>query len=86
MRTKLFLLLAIFFGTQIGQAFACAVCMGGNNPRTGEHIAAAVWVMVGVIGTVFGGVGAFTFKIWRHSHAPLEPHQQLVAEDFAQYE
>ena len=30
------------------------------------------------IQSVLGGIGAFSFKIWRHSQMPAPPHEQLI--------
>jgi hypothetical protein len=49
-------------------------------------MAVAIWVLMGVIMSVMGGVGAFSFHLWKHAHTPLEPHQQLTDEDFKPYE
>jgi hypothetical protein len=46
----------------------------------------AIWVMIGAIMSVLGGIGAFSFHLWRHASAPLEPHEQLIAEDFDSYD
>lgn len=86
MKTKLLLLLAIFFSTQIGQALACAVCFGAPGAKSTEHMAIAVWVMIGVVMTVMGGVGAFSFHLWRHANTPLTPDKELTNEDLSQYE
>lgn len=86
MKRKIFVLASLFFASQIGQAMACAVCFGAKDAKTTEHMAVAIWVMLGAIMSVLGGVGAFSFQIWRHSNLPLEPHQELTEEDLEQYE
>ncbi|MGI9086662.1 MAG: hypothetical protein ACR2HH_02810 [Chthoniobacterales bacterium] len=78
--------LIIFLGTQAGQALACAVCYGAAGSKVNDHMAIAIWVMLGAIMSVLGGVGAFSFHLWRHAHMPLEPHQELTEEDFAEYD
>ena len=85
MKTKLVVLAAIFFSSQIGQAMACAVCFGAKDAKSTEHMAVAIWVMLGAIMSVLGGVGAFSFRLWRYSKTPLAPDQQLVDEDFDKY-
>jgi hypothetical protein len=49
-------------------------------------MAIAIWVLMGAVMSVLGGVGAFGFHLWRHAHTPLEPHEELVEEDLEQYE
>jgi hypothetical protein len=49
-------------------------------------MATAIWVLLGVVMSVMGGVGAFGFHIWKHANTPLEPHQQLTDEDLKPYE
>lgn len=86
MKTKLFVLLAIILASPTGQALACATCMGAKDSKSTAHLAAAIWVMVGAIASVLGGVSAFGIHLWRHAGIPLEPHQQLIDEDFENYD
>ena len=86
MKTKLILLLAIFFSSQIGQAFACAVCFGARDAKSTQNMAVAIWVMIGAVMSVLGGVSAFGVHLWRHASTPLEPHEQLIDEDFEKYD
>jgi hypothetical protein len=86
MKARIILGLVLFLGSQMGQALACSVCYGAKDGKTTEHMAVAIWVMLGVVMSVMGGVGAFGFHIWRHANTPLEPHQQLTDEDLKPYE
>lgn len=86
MKARIILGLFLFFGSQTGQALACSVCYGAKDGKTTEHMAVAIWVLMGVVMSVMGGVGAFGFHIWRHANTPLEPHQQLTDEDLDKYE
>jgi hypothetical protein len=89
MKTKLVPLLLIV--APFAQSFACQACFGdyrslpGGPPKNVEHMAAAVWVMMFIIMSVLGGVGAFSFHLWRRGRMPLEPHEQLAEEDLSQY-
>jgi hypothetical protein len=86
MKTKLIGAFLLVLSSQMGQAIACSVCFGARDAKSSEHMAIAVWVMMGVIMSVMGGVGAFGFHIWRHANTPLEPHQELTDENLDQYE
>lgn len=86
MRVKLLLSVTLGLLCQIGQGFACSVCFTGPDSETGQHMAIAVWVLMGVIMSVMGGVGAFSFHLWRHANTPLEPHQELAEENLDRYE
>jgi len=86
MKTKLLVAFVLFFASQTGQALACAVCYGAKDGKTTEHMAVAIWVLMGVVMSVMGGVGAFGFQIWRHANTPLEPHQELTDEDLDRYD
>lgn len=92
MKTRLFALLIVFLGTQIGQAVACSVCFGnypaaaGGPPASAHHMAIAIWILLGAVMSVLGGVGAFGFHLWRHAQMPLAPHHELTEEDFAEYD
>ena len=43
-------------------------------------------VFFGAVMSVLGGIGAFSFHLWRHGRMPLEPHQELTEEDLSKYE
>jgi len=45
-----------------------------------------IWFLMAAVMSVLGGVGAFSFHLWRHSRMPLEPHQELTQEDLNEYE
>ena len=78
------LLLSILFTAQ--EAAACPFCYGAKDGKSTEHMAVAIWFLFGAVMFVLGGVGAFSFHLWRHSRMPLEPHQQLNEEDLQKYD
>ena len=86
MKAKLLTTLVVLFSSQAGQILACSVCYGAKDGKTTEHMAVAIWVLMGVMMSVLGGVGAFSFHIWRHANTPLEPYQELTDEDLEPYE
>ena len=86
MRTKLLVAVMLFLSSQAGQAIACSVCFGAKDGKSTEHMAVAIWVLMGVVMSVMGGVGAFSFHLWRHANTPLEPHQELTDEDLDRYD
>jgi hypothetical protein len=86
MKARLILSICIFLGTSAGQALACSVCFGARDAKSTEHMAVAIWVLLGIVMSVMGGFGAFSFHLWRHANAPLEPHQELTDEDLKPYE
>jgi hypothetical protein len=86
MKAKLLVTFALVLASQPGQALACSVCYGAKDGKTTEHMAVAIWVLMGVVMSVMGGVGAFSFHLWRHANTPLEPHQELTDEDLDQYD
>jgi hypothetical protein len=86
MKTKLALLVSILLASPTVQALACATCMAAKDSKTTAHMAVAIWVMIGAVMGVLGGVSAFGIHLWRHSTTPLEPHEQLVDEDLEKYD
>ena len=75
----IYLLLVVSPATQL---MACPFCYGAKDGKSTEHMAVAIWFLFGAVMSVLGGIGAFTLHIWRHSRAPMEPHQQLAEEVF----
>ncbi len=70
----------------VQQVSACAFCYGAKDGKSTEHMAVAIWFLFGAVMSVLGGVGAFTFHLWRHGRMPLEPYQILVEEELEKYE
>ena len=60
------------------QASACPFCYGAKDGKSTQHMAVAIWVLFGVVMSVIGGIGAFSFKIWKHGRMPTPPHEQLI--------
>jgi hypothetical protein len=87
MNTRKFLsILSLSILCAAQQAVACPFCYGAKDGKSTEHMAVAIWFLFGAVLSVIGGIGAFSFKIWRHGRMPLEPHQRLTEEDFEKYE
>jgi hypothetical protein len=68
------------------QASACPFCYGAKDGKGTEHMAVAIWFLFGAVMTVLGGIGAFSFHIWRHGRMPVEPYEELTDEDLSKYE
>ena len=68
------------------QVMACPFCYGAKDGKSTEHMAVAIWFLFGAVMAVLGGIGAFSYSIYRHGKMPLEPHQQLSEEDLVKYE
>lgn len=82
-------LLTIVFGSLLlaaPQLVACPFCYGAKDGKTTEHMAVAIWFLFGAVMSVLGGIGAFSYSIYRHSRTPLAPHEQLTQEDLDKYE
>jgi len=78
------LLVSTLFAAQ--QAWACPFCYGAKDGKSTEHMAVAIWFLFGAVMSVLGGIGAFSFHLWRHGRMPVEPHQELTEEDLSKYE
>jgi hypothetical protein len=78
------ILLAVLFAAQ--QVSACPFCYGAKDGKSTEHMAVAIWFLFGAVMSVIGGIGAFSFHLWRHGRMPIEPHQELTEEDLSKYE
>jgi len=60
------------------QASACPFCYGAKDGKSTQHMAVAIWFLFGAVMSVIGGIGAFSFKIWKHGQMPTPPHEQLI--------
>jgi len=86
MRTKIcsVFIVTIVFAAQ--QALACPFCYGAKDGKSTQHMAVAIWFLFGAVISVMGGIGAFSFHLWRHGRMPTEAHQELAEEDLSKYE
>jgi hypothetical protein len=82
MRAKL---LSILLLLPLSEAMACPFCYGAKDGKSTEHMAVAIWFLLGAIMAVMGGIGAFSLHLYRQGRTPLEPHQQLTEEDLDKY-
>jgi hypothetical protein len=77
MKTILFSI--VIFCVSLTRTFACSTCfgnygdVGGPPPANIQHLAVAIWVLMFIVMSVLGGIGAFSFD-------------QLIEEDLSQYE
>ena len=87
---KIFLTIGLFL-MSLSQVLACSTCFGdyrgvtGGTPPNVQHMAIAIWVLMFIVMSVLGGVGAFSFHLWRQGRMPIEPYQELAEEDLSQY-
>lgn len=68
--------ISVLFAAQ--QAIACPFCYGAKDGKSTQHMAVAIWFMFGAVMSVIGGIGAFSFKIWKHGRMPMPPHEKLI--------
>jgi hypothetical protein len=80
------LAILLLVGLLGSEAFGCPTCMPAKDSPTAAHMAVAIWVMIGAVMSVLGGVSAFGVHLWRHASTPLEPHEQLIDEDLEKYD
>ena len=86
MKARLLAVAVFLLCNSATQVLACPFCYGAKEGKSAEHMAIAIWFLFGAVMSVLGGIGAFTLHIWRHSRAPLEPHQELAEETLDEYE
>lgn len=58
-------------------ANACSICMGDPNSKSAGALNAAIFLMLGFLGAIFGTLGFFAFHLSRRSAAPAPPHAAL---------
>jgi hypothetical protein len=60
------------------QASACPFCYGAKDGKATQHMAVAIWFLFGAVMSVIGGIGAFSYSIWKHGRMPVPPHEKLI--------
>lgn len=58
-------------------AHACSACMGDVNSKSAGAINAAIFLMIGVIGSMLASLGGFAFYLSRRAAAPAPPHAEF---------
>lgn len=77
---KFLSILSLSILLSIAQASACPFCYGAKDGKSAENMAVAIWFLFGAVMAVVGGIGAFSYSIYKHSRAPLTPDQKLIEE------
>src|SRR5205823_5735855 len=86
MKAKILSILLLSIFSPVGQALACPFCYGAKDGKSTEHMAVAIWFLFGAVMSVLGGIGAFSFHLWRHGRMPAEPYQEMTEEELSKYE
>jgi hypothetical protein len=77
-RTRVLSLLAAAAVLAPKPLLACAVCMGASDSPVAPAINAAVFLLLGFIGTTLTGVGGFAFYLARRARQPHPPHEEFL--------
>lgn len=85
MRAKILSILLLSILLPLSEAMACPFCYGAKDGKSAQNMAVAIWFLFGAIMSVLGGIGAFSYHLWKMGRTPLEPHQQLTEEDLDNY-
>jgi flagellar biogenesis protein FliO len=70
-------LVCVFLGILPSTADACTVCMGANGTM-GEAANGAIFVMLGVLGSVLSLIVLAGYSVVKRSRGPLPPHAELA--------
>jgi hypothetical protein len=70
-------ILAAAFLVLPNAAHACSICMGDVNSKSAGAMNAAIFLMLGAIGSMLAALGAFAFYLSRRAAAPAPPHATL---------
>jgi len=62
-------------------AAACTVCMGDPNSKTAGAINAAIFLLLGFIGSVLALLVVFGLTLMKRAAAPLPPHAEFSQPD-----
>jgi hypothetical protein len=64
-------------------AHACSVCMGDVNSKTAPAINAAIFLMLGFIGSMLAIAAGFGIYLMKRADAPLPPHAGLPSDIYS---
>lgn len=60
------------------RVLACAVCMGAPGSAVVDATNGFIFAMLGFLGVMLTGIGAFFVCLMRRARAPLPPHEELA--------
>ena len=83
---KLLPILSLSILLSAQQLLACPFCYGAKDGKQSENMAVAIWFLFGAVMSVLGGIGAFSYHLWRQGRLPAEPYQELTDDDLTKYE
>ncbi len=69
--------LNVIFLALPGVAHACTICMGDVNSKSAGAVNAAIFLMLGFIGSLLASLAAFAFYLSRRATAPIPPHAEF---------
>ncbi len=76
--------LSLAAALQPGTARACAACYGESGSPLAQGMTWGVFSLLGVVGTVLGGIAAFFIYLARraalHPQPPVPDHEPLMAD------
>ena len=61
-------------------ASACTVCMGDPNSTAAGATNSAIFLMLGIIGTMLTATSGFGIYLYKRANTPIPPHIELVEE------
>ena len=59
-------------------AVACTACMGDVNSKMAPAMNAAIFLMLGFIGSMLAGAAGFGFYLMKRANAPVPPHVEFT--------
>jgi hypothetical protein len=72
----------VLLGLAVPQlANACAACMGDPNSNVAKGANGAIFLLLGVLASMFLLLGSFAFQLYRNSKRPTPPHAELSDAD-----
>ena len=75
---RLLTMVAIAVALAPTRLLACAVCMGASDSSIAPAMNAAIFLLLGFLGTMLTGVGGFALYLSRRSRLPHPPHEQFL--------
>ena len=68
---------AVAFASAPETASACTVCMGDANSKTGAAMNAAIFLMLGCIGSMLSLLAAFGWYLMKRASSPVPPEREF---------
>jgi len=78
---SLFFLIPLLLGALPQTLSACPICMGAPDSPAASAVNNAIFIMFGVLGIIFTGIGSVFFSLYRRAKHSSQQHEEMTTSE-----